>query len=106
TEPRKIDWRKYGIAAAVVALCGFVGWGAHPMRLAETNIAMIFLTGVVLVAIRLGRGPAIAAAIASVLVFDFCFVPPYGTFNVNNTEYLITFCVMLGICVLISELTS
>ena len=67
---------------------------------------MIFLAGVAFVAARLGRGPSIAAAIASVLVFDFFFVPPQLTFAVSDTEYVITFAVMLGIGLLISELTS
>ena len=67
---------------------------------------MIFLAGVAFVSARLGRGPSIASAIASVLVFDFFFVPPRLTFAVSDTEYLITFAVMLGIGLLISELTS
>ena len=46
------------------------------MGLADANIVMIFLAGVAFVAARLGRGPAIAASVASVLVFDFFFVPP------------------------------
>ena len=40
------------------------------------------------------------------LVFDFFFVPPRLTFAVGDTEYLITFAVMLGIGLLISELTT
>ena len=67
---------------------------------------MIFLAGVAYVAARLGRGPAIASTIASVLVFDFFFVPPRLTFAVGDTEYLITFIVMLGIGLVISELTT
>ncbi len=67
---------------------------------------MIFLAGVAFVSARLGRGPSIASAIASVLVFDFFFVPPQLTFAVSDTEYVITFAVMLGIGLLISELTS
>ena len=40
------------------------------------------------------------------LVFDFFFVPPHLTFAVSDTQYLLTFAVMLGIGLLISELTS
>ena len=74
--------------------------------MAEANIVMIFLAGVALVAAWLGRGPAIAASVVSVLVFDFFFIRPYGTFAVSDTEYFITFGVMLGIGLLISALTS
>ena len=76
-------------------------WG-----LADANTVMIFLTGVAFVAARLGRGPAVAAALVSVLAFDFFFVRPYYTFAVGDTQYFITFGVMLGIGLLISELTA
>jgi two-component system sensor histidine kinase KdpD len=67
---------------------------------------MLLLSGVALVAARCGRGPSVAATLASVLVFDFFFVPPRLTFAVSDVQYLITFSVMLGIGLLISELTS
>ncbi len=100
------NWAEYSKAAAIVAVCGLLGWLAHVAGLADTNIVMIFLAGVAIVAARLGRGPSIAAAVLSVLVFDFFFVPPQLTFAVSDTEYVITFLVMLGIGLVISELTS
>jgi two-component system sensor histidine kinase KdpD len=66
---------------------------------------MVFLLGVVFVAHRYGRGPAVAAAVANVLVFDFFFVPPYLAFTVNDAQYLITFAVMLAVGLLVSMLT-
>ena len=75
-------------------------------NLADTNIVMMFLAGVAFISARWGGGPSIAAAIVSVLVFDFFFVPPHLTFAVSDTQYIITFAVMLGIGFLISELTS
>ena len=57
----------------------------------------LFLLGVAFAAYRFGRGPAIACAVANVLVFDFFFVPPYYSFAVRDAQYLVTFAVMLGI---------
>ncbi len=54
----------------------------------------------------LGRGPSILASVLSVAAFDFFFVPPYLTFAVSDTEYLITFAVMLVVALVISTLTS
>lgn len=114
-EPAVVRWpatkphvrrREYAFALTVVAVCGLLSWSAHVAGLADANVVMILLAGVVLVAAKLGRWPAIAAAVVSVLVFDFFFVPPRLTFAVSDTEYLITFGVMLGIGLLISELTS
>jgi two-component system sensor histidine kinase KdpD len=104
--PAAPNWHNYGKATAVVAICVLFAWAAQAAGLAQSNVVMIFLAGVALVAARLGRGPSIAAAIGSVLVFDFFFVPPQLTFAVSDTEYLLTFAVMLGIGLLISELTS
>jgi two-component system sensor histidine kinase KdpD len=104
--PAPVNWRDYLLAAGVVAICTLLGVAAHATGLADANLVMILLAGVALVAARFGRGPAVASAIASVLIFDFGFVPPTFTFAVGDTEYLITFTVMLGIGLLISGLTS
>jgi two-component system sensor histidine kinase KdpD len=105
--PASILWRPYLETAGIVALCGLLGWLCHYwLRVAETNTAMVFLLGVGIVASRYGRGPAIAASIVNVLVFDFFFVPPVFSFDVSDVQYLLTFAVMLTIGLLISELTS
>ena len=108
-----IQIRSYVATAAVMAICGVLGWLSHFWHLSkgtevgsEANIAMVFLAGVALVATRFGRGPAVAASIIGVLVFDFFFVPPYRTFAIRDSEYLITFAVMLGIGLLISTLAA
>jgi two-component system sensor histidine kinase KdpD len=44
------------------------------------------------------------ASVLSVAAFDFFFVPPSLTFAVSDTEYLITFAVMLGSALLVSTL--
>jgi two-component system sensor histidine kinase KdpD len=106
---KRIDYRPYLITVLVVAVCGLLGWLGYRLRLADeanANVVMVFLAGVALIAARFGRGPAIAAAVLSVLVFDFFFVRPYYTFAVSDTKYIITFVVMLGIGLLISALTS
>lgn len=99
-------WKQYLATAFIVALCGLIGRLSQMLGLAEANIVMLFLLGVVLVATRYGRGPAIAAAVANVLVFDFFFVPPHFSFTVNDAQYVLTFGVLLGIGLLVSTLTA
>lgn len=70
------------------------------------NIVMLFLLTVVLVAVRLGRGPAVLATIFSVGAFDFFFVPPRFSFSVNDFQYVITFGVMLVVGLITAHLTS
>jgi two-component system sensor histidine kinase KdpD len=70
------------------------------------NIVMLFLLCVVLVAVKLGRGPAMLAAVLSVAAFDFFFVPPRFSLAVSDVQYLVTFAVMLGVGTLIGQLTA
>jgi two-component system, OmpR family, sensor histidine kinase KdpD len=95
---------EYGRAALVVALATAVGFPILTY-LSLTNVAMVLLLGVALVAYRYGRGPTIFAAFLSIASFDFFFVPPRFTFAVSDVSYVLTFGVMLAIALLISDLT-
>jgi two-component system sensor histidine kinase KdpD len=75
-------------------------------RLEPTNIVMLYLLAVVIVAIRWGQGPAIVTSVLSVLAFDFFLVPPYLTLNVHDFEYLFTFAAFLVVGLIVSTLTS
>jgi len=79
-----------------------------PLRqfFAPTNIAMVFLLGVLLIASRFGRGPAIFSAIINVVAFDVLFVPPRFSLAVTDVQYIITFAAMLAVGLLTAQLTS
>lgn len=70
------------------------------------NTVMLFLLTVVLVAMRDGRGPAVAAAFMGVAAFDFFFVPPRFSFAVSDVQYLVTFAVMLTVALIIGQMTA
>lgn len=96
--------RDYGLVVAVIALCtasclAVFSW------LALTDLVMVYLVGTLVVAMRGRRGPAILASVLSVLCFDFFFVPPRFTFDVAHPQYLVTFCVMFAVALVISHLT-
>ena len=74
-------------------------------NLEPTNLVMLYLAAVVICAIFLGRGPALLASVAGVLAFDFFLVPPYFTFAVRDTQYLITFVVLFVVSLVVSSLT-
>ena len=95
---------EYGGAALVVALCTALGFPVD-QYLSITNVAMVFLLGVALVASRYGRGPTILACFLSIAAFDFCFVPPRFSFAVSDVGYVLTFGVMLAIALIISSMT-
>src|SRR2546426_755925 len=100
----KLRWPGYAVGLAAVALCTAIGTLMSPM-FELVNIAMVYLLAVVLIAVRFGRGPAIAASVLAVAAFDFFFVPPLLTFAVSDVQYLITFAIMLMVALIISSLT-
>src|SRR5438477_8132565 len=95
--------RGYAWAAAATAACTLAGIAMRE-RFDLVNIAMVYLLAVVIVALRYSRGPAIAATVLSVATFDFLFVPPQGTFTVNDLQYLLTFAIMLAVGLIIAGL--
>ena len=77
----------YAWAAAAVVACTLAGLAMRP-RFDLVNVAMVYLLGVVLIALRFTRGAAIAAAVLGVLAFDVLFVPPRGRLTVEDAQYL------------------
>lgn len=75
-------------------------------RVALANIDMLYLLTVFLLAWRLGRGPALLAAFLSVALFDFFVVPPHYTLRVSDSQYLITFAVMLAVALITGQLAA
>jgi two-component system sensor histidine kinase KdpD len=98
-------WRAYGTAIALVAIATAVSFLMFPY-FALSNLIMVYLLGVLLVATRVGRGPSLVASVLSVAAFDFFFVPPRFTFAVSDTQYLVTFTVMLAVALVISDLAT
>lgn len=95
----------YAWGTTLVALCTAIGWWLWP-RLAPPNLVMLYLLAVLVSAARFGRGPAILASILGVATFDLAFVYPYGTLAVSDSQYLVTFGVMLATGLVISTLTT
>ncbi|MGD9856878.1 MAG: DUF4118 domain-containing protein [Planctomycetaceae bacterium] len=92
--------------AAVLAATTGLAWFMDRIGLREPNIIMVFLLAVVITSFWFGRALSIVASFLSVLLFDIFFTEPYYTLVVHDTEYLITFFVMLSVALTISTLTT
>lgn len=103
--PRPVDWPRYWAAFAISAACTVLSAGMY--RYFElTNLVMVYLLGATVAALRLGRGPASAAAVVNILAFDFFFVPPRFSFAVSDVQYAVTFSVMLAVTLTIANLVA
>ena len=99
------SWRRYLLSALLVLAASLLSVPVHRF-MSPTNLVMVYLAAVVLAAVYLGRGPAMLAALLSVLSFDFFFVPPSLTFAVSDTEYLLTFLGLFVVGLVISHFAA
>jgi two-component system sensor histidine kinase KdpD len=99
------DLKGYARAALVLALCTALGTAVLKW-LSITDVAMIYLLGVGVIASWATRRQAVVAAVVSVASFDFFFVPPRFTFTVEDVHYVFTFGVMLVTALVISRLAE
>jgi two-component system, OmpR family, sensor histidine kinase KdpD len=100
-----VRWSRYGWAVALTAACTLLAFAMFP-HLELVNLVMVYLLGVTIAGLRLGRGPSVLTSVLSVASFDFFFVPPRFTFAVSDAQYLITFAVMLLISLVIATLMA
>lgn len=79
-----------------------------PLRdwISPTDVAMLQLLWVAWQAQQYGWRWASLTTLVSVLILNWCFVPPYYTFDVHDASFLISFVVMVLLGLLISLLSD
>ncbi|TKI05733.1 two-component system sensor histidine kinase KdpD [Martelella alba] len=94
--------------ALALALCTLITLFASQWLPAfdKANLVMLYLLGVVVVALFYGRWPSVLASFINVISFDLFFISPRGTLAVSDAQYLLTFAVMLTVGLVIGNLTS
>jgi two-component system sensor histidine kinase KdpD len=92
-------------AVASVATAGLVT-AALMAAVQFSDPGMIFLVAVLITAVYGGLWPSIAAAVLSVLAYDFFFVEPVYTFTIARTQHAIEIAVFLLVAILSSQLTA
>jgi K+-sensing histidine kinase KdpD len=91
--PRGALW-DYGKVLTVISLVTLCGWFAP---LSYNALGYIYLLSVIVLSLRLGRWPAVAAAVLSAVAWNFFFVPPRLSFSVvhfDESLLLITYFVV------------
>jgi two-component system, OmpR family, sensor histidine kinase KdpD len=96
-------WPDYLRALLLTGLCTAI---AFPLSayFDLVNIIMLYLLGTTVGALRLGRGPSVLVAAGNMLAYDYFFVPPTFSFDVQDTQYLFTLGVMLIVALVIANL--
>lgn len=105
---RQSAWAYYGWALAVVA---FVTFGLAMVHMAfpwfgYQAIGLIELFAVLLIAVYLGRGPALIAAFASAFSWNYLFINPRLTFAISEISDIILFLLYFAIALMAGNLAA
>jgi two-component system, OmpR family, sensor histidine kinase KdpD len=102
---RRTDARAYLGSLAFVAVALGVGVVLH-QALGVASIALTFLTAVLVSAVAYGLWPALFACFASVLAYNFFFLPPLYTLTVADPENVVALFFFAITAVIASNLTA
>ncbi len=89
-----------GVGAGVAILL------AAGARVNLTTAALSFVVIVMICAVRWGSGPALLAAIESLLAFNYFFIPPVHTFSIRDPENWIAFAIFVITALVVGQLSS
>lgn len=71
-----------------------------------TNIGLLYLLPVMVAATRYGVRTGIVTGLASSLAYNFFFIPPTGTFTIQDPQNVITVLVLMGVAIVTSQLAA
>lgn len=96
---------RYGLALLLVAVAALLGFVVEHL-IAAPNISLLFVLPVVIAATAFGWGPALVAAGAGVLAFDFFFTAPYYSFRIASPSDLWATALLLVIAAIVSSVAA
>lgn len=95
---------EYAWATLWVALLTGMGWllpGSYYLA-----VGLVYLLAVILLSLRLGRGPVLAAGVVSALTWNYLFIPPRFTFQIQKIEDGLLFTTYFVVALVAGQLTS
>lgn len=99
---RAARWGVAVLVPTVATAFGKVVFGTSE----RADVVMVYLFGVVLVALRFGQSASLLAAALSVLAYDLFFVPPLYTLAVADLRHIVTFFVLFFVASTIARLVG
>jgi two-component system sensor histidine kinase KdpD len=97
--------RGYAEAALMVAAATLVGLALAP-RWGNSAIDLLYLPAVIATALLAGLWPALFAALASALAYNFFFTAPHFTFRIDNPNDAVTVVMLFAVAAITSQLAA
>ncbi len=95
----------YVVSSLLVALAIPVASGLHDLA-GITNVALVFLTAILVGAVLNGLGPSILACFLATLSYNFFFLPPLHTFTISDPENVVALFFFTVVAVIASNMAA
>jgi two-component system sensor histidine kinase KdpD len=97
--------QQYLFAASVIGVTGLLNLGL--MRVSGPRVpGLVFLLAVVLLALKVGRGPVLLAGALSAMAWDFFFLPPRFTLVISKLEDALLFGLYFVVAMVLGQLVA
>jgi len=103
--PQKFDAWPFVVTTWFVALAIPIGIGLHQI-LGITNVALVFLTAILIGAVLHGLGPSLFASLIAMLAYNFFFLPPIYTFTIADPENVVALFFFAVVAIIASNLAA
>lgn len=105
--PRRPDSgvRGYAEALLLVGVSTLIGM-LIAARWGNSGVDLVYLPAVLATAVLAGLGPALLAAIAAALAYNFFFTAPYHTFRIHSAADVVTVVVLFLVALVTSQLAA
>jgi two-component system sensor histidine kinase KdpD len=107
TRPSSDAFDPLPYAATTAIIAAALGAGLALQKIIDVrSVALVFLTGILVSAIRFGLLPSLYACLVSVLAYNFFFLPPLYTFTIADPENVFALFFFLIVAVIASNLAA
>ena len=98
-------WQAYTAALMMTLICTAL---LIPLRayVESSNLIMVYLIGIVSIALRYGRAPSLLMTFLSAICMNYFFILPYYSFKLADEKHFITLLVLLITGIIISTQNS
>lgn len=93
------------VAALLIGLATGLAQGLHDL-LSVSNVALVYLTAILITAVLHGLGPSLLACLLAVLAYNFFFLPPLYTFTIADPENVVALFFFGVVAVIASNLAA
>jgi two-component system sensor histidine kinase KdpD len=99
------DLWPYAVTTLLVLLAIPIGTALHTL-LGITNVALVFLTAILVSAVLHGLGPSLFACVVAMLAYNYFFLPPLYTFAIADPENVVALFFFAVVALIASNLAA